>query len=177
MRRAFGLLVALAGLGLIGGCDDLSMREQKRYQTYAPAGFWPDGAAARTPPDGTVAQGDLERDERTRRPAALTAALMARGHERYDIFCSPCHGLTGAGDGEIVARGFPAPPSYHTDRLRAAPAEYLFGVITNGYGVMYSYASRVEPEDRWAIVAYLRALQQAEHTRLADAPQAAEALR
>ena len=165
-RRCATLLAALA----LAGCDDLSMAKQKKYPTYAPSGLWADGAASRTPPDGTVAQGDLASDAGSRRPVVVTQALMARGRERFDVFCSPCHGRTGAGDGMIVARGFPGPPSYHTERLRAAPADYLYGVITNGYGIMYPYRSRVAPADRWAIVAYLRALQQAEHTRLADAP-------
>jgi hypothetical protein len=95
---------------------------------------------------------------------------LQRGRERYDIFCTPCHGLSGSGDGMIVRRGFPAPPSYHTARLRAAPAQHFFDVISNGYGVMYSYAPRIEPRDRWAIVAYVRALQQSQNARLADIP-------
>ena len=95
----------------------------------------------------------------------------ARGRERYGIYCSPCHGLSGHGDGIIVSRGFPAPPSYHSDRLRSADAQHVFDVISNGYGVMYSYAARVEPRDRWAIVAYIRALQQSQHTDIAEVPE------
>ncbi len=101
---------------------------------------------------------------------------MQRGHERYYIYCSPCHGLDGKGDGMIVERGFPKPPSYHTDRLRAAPARHFFDVITKGYGVMYPYAARVTPEDRWAIVAYVRALQMSQQARLSDVPEAREKL-
>ena len=108
---------------------------------------------------------------RLAKPPAVDAQLLARGQERYDIYCSPCHGLSGNGDGMIVQRGFPAPPSYHTARLRAAPAQHFFDVITNGYGVMYSYASRVEPRDRWAIVAYVRALQESQSAKLADMPE------
>ena len=107
---------------------------------------------------------------RLRRRRRSIAQLLARGQERYGIYCSPCHGLSGNGDGMIVRRGFPAPPSYHSARLRAAPAKHFFDVITNGYGVMYSYAARVEPRDRWAIVAYIRALQESRNAKLADIP-------
>jgi mono/diheme cytochrome c family protein len=98
-------------------------------------------------------------------------ALLARGRERYDIYCSPCHGFSGHGDGMIVQRGFPTPPSYHSARLRSADAQHFFDVITHGYGVMYSYAARVEPRDRWAIIAYIRALQQSQRTDMADVPE------
>ncbi len=98
-------------------------------------------------------------------PAAppITAALLERGQQRFDIYCSVCHGLAGYGDGQIVQRGFPAPPSYHTDRLRQAPSQHFYDVITNGYGVMFSYAQRVSPADRWAIAAYIRALQESQN--------------
>ena len=98
----------------------------------------------------------------------LTPELLARGRERYDIHCAICHGRTGAGNGEIVRRGFPAPPTYHNDRLRNAPIGHFYNVITNGYGVMYPYASRVEPADRWAIAAYIRALQLSHNARPED---------
>ena len=156
----------------LGGCDDGSMQRQNRYGTYKPAALFRNDTEAQLPPAGTVAQGDLARAARVARPPPVTEALLARGQQQFDVFCSPCHGLAGRGDGMIVQRGFPTPPSYHTARLRAAPAGYLFDVITNGYGVMYSYASRVEPEDRWAIVAYIRALQESQGARLADLPQA-----
>jgi len=99
-----------------------------------------------------------------------SAALLARGRDRFDIFCSPCHSIAGDGDGMIARRGFPHPPSYHTDRLRNAPDAHFYSVITNGYGMMYSYADRVAPSDRWAIVAYIRALQLSQNARLADVP-------
>ena len=86
----------------------------------------------------------------------LTPQLLARGRERYDIYCAVCHGATGEGNGEIVQRGFPAPPTYHSERLRNAPIGHFYDVITNGYGVMYPYATRVAPNDRWAIAAYIR---------------------
>jgi len=100
-------------------------------------------------------------------PVPVTEALLARGRERFEIYCSPCHGYGGRGDGMIVRRGFPPPPSYHTPRLRQAPSPHFYAVITHGYGAMYSYAARVAPADRWAIVAYIRALQLSEHTPVA----------
>jgi mono/diheme cytochrome c family protein len=93
----------------------------------------------------------------------ITLPFVARGRNRYDVYCAPCHSRTGDGDGMIVRRGFPAPPSYHTERLRNAPDSHFFQVISNGYGVMYPYADRITPEDRWAIVAYIRALQLSQH--------------
>ena len=105
-----------------------------------------------------------------------TDALLARGRERYNIYCAPCHGLSGDADGIIVQHGFPAPPSYHDERLMKAPASAFYDAITNGYGVMYSYAARVAPRDRWAIVAYIRALQLSRHAKLAAIPDAQEHL-
>ena len=172
MRRLALLLSALA----LAGCADQSMREQKRYDTYEPAALWPDGTAARPLPEGAVAQGDLARAAALAQPPAVTRALLRRGQERYEIFCTPCHGLAGYGDGMIVARGFPKPPSYHTARLRAAPAQYFVDVTTNGYGVMSAYAARVEPQDRWAIAAYIRALQLSQGAQVASVPGAREKL-
>jgi mono/diheme cytochrome c family protein len=169
------IAVAMSAL-LLGGCADQSMRQQKRYETFGAADLWPDGSSARPIPHGTLAQTDAGWQAASTTPPAVTAALLQRGRERYDIYCSPCHGLDGKADGMIVERGFPKPPSYHTDRLRAAPARYFFDVITKGYGVMYPYAARVTPEDRWAIVAYVRALQMSQHARLADVPEAREKL-
>jgi mono/diheme cytochrome c family protein len=123
-----------------------------------------------------VAQGDLERDKQQTTPPPVNAALLKRGQERFNIFCSPCHGLDGKGDGMVVRRGFPHPPSYFEPRLMQAPASTFYRAITDGYGVMYSYAARVEPRDRWAIVAYIRALQLSQHASLAQAPEAREKL-
>jgi mono/diheme cytochrome c family protein len=164
-------ILIIAALGL-ASCGDKSMEQQKRYTTYSPAGLWQDNMEAQQLPDGVVAQGDLARAASIAMPPPVNAALLARGSERYTIFCSPCHGLTGSGDGLIVQRGFPAPPSYHSARLRAVPGRHIFDVITDGYGVMYSYASRIPPHDRWAIVAYVRALQESQHAKLADVPDA-----
>jgi mono/diheme cytochrome c family protein len=152
------------------GCDDHSMTQQSRYVTYGSARLFADDAEAQTLPAGVVAQGDLDRAKAITTPPAVDAQLLKRGRQRYDIFCSPCHGLSGRGDGMIVRRGFPAPPSYHDARLRTAPAQHFFDVISNGYGVMYSYAARIEPHDRWAIVAYVRALQESQNAGLADVP-------
>ncbi|TGD94867.1 c-type cytochrome [Methylobacterium nonmethylotrophicum] len=152
------------------------MAQQKRYDVYRRADLWPDGAEARTPPEGTVEQGALAAEAALADPPPVDAALLQRGRERYEAICTPCHGLTGHGDGMIVARGFPRPPSYHDDRLRAAPARYLVDVITNGYGVMYRYANRVAPQDRWAIAAYIRALQLSQGARVAEVPGLAERL-
>lgn len=168
-------LVPFAAL-LLSGCG-VSMTTQPKYDTYAPSRFWDDGASARPIPANTVAQGDLKLDEQANTPPTVTEALLARGQERFDAFCSPCHGLSGYGDGIIVQRGFPAPPSYHQDKLRDAPSQHFFDVITNGHGVMYSYADRVPPADRWAIIAYIRALQLSQNATAALAPEAAEKLR
>jgi mono/diheme cytochrome c family protein len=170
------VVAALCLMLVVSGCG-VSMTEQRKYKTYAPANLWPDGSSARPLPEGTVAQGDVERAAIARRPPAATDALVERGHQRFDIFCAPCHGLAGDGDGVIVAHGFPRPPSYHMDRLLAAPAQHFYDVISNGYGVMYSYADRVEAEDRWAIVAYIRALQLSRRATLAQAPEAKEILK
>lgn len=169
-------LLMLAILFAVAGCDDQSMRQQNRYDTYSPSTFWPNGSEAQPLPEGVVAQGSVDRATATKEPPPITASLMQSGRQNFDVFCSPCHGLSGDGDGMIVQRGFPAPPSYHIDRLRTAPAQHFFDVITDGHGVMYSYAARVSPHDRWAIVAYIRALQDAKHARVADMPEIREKL-
>lgn len=143
----------------MASCDE-SQDAQFRYNTEAASVQpWPSISAAIPPPDGVVAQGDLEAAAAARTPPPATPQLLQRGRERFGIFCAPCHGLDGAADGIIVARGFPKPPSFHSAELRSAPAQLYFDTITNGYGAMYSYADRVPPADRWAIVAYIRALQ------------------
>jgi mono/diheme cytochrome c family protein len=114
----------------------------------------------------------IARDDELRPPSAppVTMALLQRGQQRFDINCSPCHGRTGEGNGMIVQRGFPHPPSYFSDKLLNAPNEHFYDVITHGYGVMYSYADRVEPADRWAIIAYIRALQASATASVSDVP-------
>jgi mono/diheme cytochrome c family protein len=162
------LLIGLGAALALAACDDHSMTQQNRYSTFSPAALFPNGTEAQTLPAGVVAQGDLNRAEQAAKPPPVDAQLLTRGQQRYDIYCSPCHGLSGKGDGMVVRRGFPAPPSYHSTRLRAASAQHFYDVISNGYGVMYSYATRVEPRDRWAIVAYIRALQQSQNAKPAD---------
>ncbi|MEK4035932.1 cytochrome c [Methylocystis sp. IM3] len=153
-RLAFVVLLPI----MVGGCD-FSMTQQRKYTTYEPSSFWADGASARPLPEGVVDQNALAREAALAHPPEANAALLARGHERFGIFCAPCHGLAGDGDGIIVMRGFPAPPSFHSTALVAAPAQTFLDAIANGYGVMHSYSARVDPADRWAIVAYVRALQ------------------
>ena len=135
------------------------MSDQPRYGTYSKASSFNNGTSAQLPPDGTVPQSANAYADAEKNPPQVSMSLLKRGHQRFDIFCSPCHGLDGYGDGMVVQRGFPKPPSFHSARLRKAPASHFFDVITKGYGVMYSYASRVPPRDRWAIIAYIRALQ------------------
>jgi mono/diheme cytochrome c family protein len=166
-------IITLASL--LAGCG-LSMTQQNKYNTYAPASLWNDGTSARPLPDHVVAQGDLARAQTERDPPAATPDLLARGQQRFEIFCAPCHGLGGDGDGIIVHRGFPTPPSYHLPRLLAAPASHFYDVITRGYGAMYPYADRVDPHDRWAIVAYIRALQLQRRATIAQAPDAKQRL-
>jgi len=153
-------LVATAMLLLgLAGCDKMANQPKRLpYESYrGPSisipGRWQE-------PAGTVAR------DFSSGPAPMpriTRALLQRGQERFEIYCAVCHGLAGYGDGQIVQRGFPAPPSYHSDRLRRVSNQHIYDVITQGYGVMYSYAQRVAPPDRWAIVAYIRTLQASQH--------------
>lgn len=152
------LIVALAG------CSQPKMENQPKYEAYESAPGWDDDQSARHPPPRTVA-----RDARLERrpdhlPVPLTEGLLDRGQHQFEVNCAPCHGRVGHADGMVVQRGFPKPPSFHSERLRKAPLSYFYDVISDGYGVMYSYADRVEPDDRWAIAAYIRALQQSQHT-------------
>lgn len=159
-------LVALAGL--LAGCDQ-NMDAQPRYSEYSRAPLFR-GSVLRRPPENTVARDDLEREKASNTKPVLSAELLARGRERFGIFCSPCHGAGGDGTGMVVQRGMPRPTSYHDDRLRTAEDQYFFDVITNGHGAMFSYAARVPPADRWAIVAYIRALQLSRQASLDDVP-------
>ena len=166
MRRTAPLLL-FAAIAL-AGCDQ-NMDVQPKYSEYSKAPAFR-GSVLRTPAAGSVARDDPAREQAATHRPAVTAALLARGQERFAIFCQPCHGAGGDGNGIIVQRGMPRPTSYHDERLRAADDKYLFDVITNGHGAMYSYASRVPPQDRWAIVSYIRALQLSRHASLDDVP-------
>lgn len=164
-------IVALAAL--LAGCDQ-NMDTQPRYSEYARAPLFR-GSVLRHPPANTVARDDLEREKAARTRPTLSAELLARGQQRFGVFCSPCHGAGGDGNGIVVQRGMPRPTSYHDPRLLAADDQHFFDVITNGYGAMYSYAARVPAADRWAIVAYIRALQLSRHASLDDVPADARA--
>ena len=153
--RAAAVLTTL--LLVLTGCDRADMAVQNKSSTWDKSLFFPDGSTMRQPVPGTLARDAPDRP--TAQPPAITAVLLARGQDRFDIFCSPCHGRAGDGQGMIVERGFPHPPGFAIDRLRQAKASELYDVITHGHGVMYGYADRVPSADRWAVVAYLRALQ------------------
>ncbi|BCG88336.1 hypothetical protein MesoLj113c_44460 [Mesorhizobium sp. 113-3-9] len=168
-----GLMLLLSLLALIAGCKQ-DMADQPRYNALASSTQFADGMSARTPVEGTVTRDADLTPTPNGIPYPITMALLQRGQQRFDIFCSPCHGRTGDGHGMVVKRGFPAPPSYHQDALRNAPDRHFYDVITNGYGAMYSHAARVPPNDRWAIVAYIRALQ---YSRYASADALPAALR
>ena len=176
MKR-FCTLLALCFL--VAACRR-GMVDQQRIKPLGEANFFADGRGSRLPPEHTVARGQLREDQQfftgkigdqlaATFPMPVTRQILTRGRERFEIFCAVCHGRTGEGNGEIVQRGFPQPPSLHESRLRDAPAGHFFDVATNGYGVMYSYASRISPEDRWAIAAYIRALQLSQHAAPGDA--------
>lgn len=180
LSRAAKLTFVAASLFLAAGCRQ-DMQVQPRYKPLAPSDFWGDGRSARPPVPGTVARGELRINEAMYTgkvngvpvdafPFAITAKDLERGRERYNIYCSPCHDYTGSGNGLVVQRGFPPPPSYHIERLRKAPVGHFFDVMTRGYGTMYSYAGRISPEDRWRIAAYIRALQLSQHGTLDDVP-------
>ena len=168
MRAALVMPIAFA----MAGCTDQSMTRQAHYGPNDPAPAFANGSAAQPLPAGAVAQGDASYDRESANPPPIDLALLKRGQERFGIFCAPCHGYQGDGDGAVVRRGFPRPPSYYEPYLMQAPAKLFFDTIANGYGVMYSYASRVPPDDRWAIAAYIRALQQSRSASLAEAPEA-----
>jgi mono/diheme cytochrome c family protein len=174
----FLLLLALLALA---GCRQ-DMHDQPRFKPLAESDFYTDLRSARPPVEGTVARGQLHEDNYLYTgklgdnpgdymPFPVTDELLARGQQRYDIYCAPCHSRVGDGNGVIPARGFPRkPPSYHIERLRKAPLGYLFDVITSGFGSMPDYSAQIAPRDRWAIVAYIRALQLSQSATAADVP-------
>ena len=161
-------ILGLAALLLVA-CDQ-DMADMPRREPMEESGVFADGMSARTPVPGTVARDADLSTVPSEQPFELTPALLERGQERFRIYCAPCHGAGGDGDGMVVRRGFPAPPTYHAPALRAAPDRHFYDVITHGYGAMYSYAARVRPRDRWAIVAYVRALQLSRHAPVAALP-------
>jgi len=179
-RRSAILFSLFSILGATTGCRR-DMFDQPKSNPLRENNFFADNSAARLLPPHTVARADLQNDPAydsgtigtnlvTTFPFPITREILERGRQRFEINCAPCHGQTGEGDGIIVQRGFPAPPSYHIERLRTAPVGHFFDVMTRGYGVMFSCATRVTPADRWAIAAYIRALQLSEHATVADVP-------
>ena len=180
--RMLGLCCAL---WIAAGCRQ-DMHDQPKYLPFRRSAYFSDGREMRPLVDGTVARGETDATSGfssglgpdgplARSPVAITPALLERGRERYDIFCAPCHDRTGAGGGMIVLRGFKRPPSFHEDRLRQAPDGHLVDVMVKGFGAMPAYAGQVPAPDRWAIAAYIRALQLSQHATLADVPGAERA--
>jgi mono/diheme cytochrome c family protein len=168
-------MLALTWGALMAGCKRDDMADQPRVKPLRPSALFADGSSARQPPKHTVAiDAPLEPEPEswqspstaTRFPFRMTRADLLRGQQRFTVYCTPCHGILGDGDGMIPQRGFSRPPSFHTERLRNAPPTYFYNVMTNGIGAMFPYADRVEPEDRWRIAAYIRALQLSQ-----DAPE------
>lgn len=176
MLRGWFLALAI----LVAGCQQ-KMAAQPRYKPLAESSFFDDERSARPLVPGTVARGHLEADEQFYTgkshgkpvetfPFPVTREVLARGRERFNIFCSPCHDRVGTGQGMVVKRGYRPPQSLHIDRLRRAPVGHFFDVITHGFGAMPDYAEQVPARDRWAIIAYIRALQLSQNARLADVP-------
>lgn len=177
-HRAAPTALAIACLLAAAGCRQ-NMHNQNKVEPYESSAFFENGQAARSLPAHTVARGDLRegpaysglganRQPVAESPYPITRELIERGQERFNVFCSPCHGRTGGGLGMIVRRGYKQPTSFHDPRLRSARVGYFVNVMTEGFGVMPSYAPQVPVEDRWAIAAYIRALQYSQNARLAD---------
>jgi len=178
-RRISSFAVVLLAACGVAGCDNTmrqDMANQPRVNPLAPSEFFADGRSERPAIENTVARGSIENDallvpkDSNAFPLPLTKELLQRGKERYNIFCTPCHGIQGDGQGMVAMRGMKHPPSYHQERLRAEPNGYLYDVVTNGFGAMYGYSSQISPRDRWAIVAYVRALQLSRNARVGELP-------
>ena len=171
----------LAAVLLTSACRQ-DMHDQPKYIPLRPSDFFADGRSERQLIDGTVARGRLDDDTAYFQgkgpdgkpvndfPFPVTKEVIQRGQERFNIYCTPCHDRLGNGDGMIVRRGYRKPPSYHIDRLRTVPNGYIYDVISNGFGAMPDYAAQIAPRDRWAIVAYVRALQLSQNASVNDVP-------
>jgi mono/diheme cytochrome c family protein len=172
------LLSACAAAFLFAsGCQiRQDMADQPKYRPLDPSTFFDDGRSERPLIADTVAHGSIDNDalfiskDSNAFPLQLTPELMQRGKDRYGIFCTPCHGLQGDGNGMVAMRGMKHPPTYHQDRLRKVPNGYLFDVVTNGYGAMLGYSAQIPPRDRWAIIAYVRALQFSRNAPVSELP-------
>ena len=181
-RQRLAALLVAGGLGaFLAACDD-PMKDQPAYRSYGTAELFDDGKVMQHPPEGTVARGDLEPGPVVERgirdgapveeiPVPVDASLVRRGEEMFNAHCAVCHGYTGKGDGMVVQRGYPKPQSFHQDRLRESPPGYFYNAIRNGFGRMPADRKQVRLEDRWAIVAYIEALQLSQHARLEALPE------
>ena len=177
-RRIF--LFAVFGV-CVAGCNEELLRQdmanQPKNKPLSTSDFFADGRSERPLIENTVAHGSIANDEfvvpkdSNAFPLPIDAKLLARGEDRYKIYCTPCHGLQGDGNGMIVMRGMKRPPSYQIDRLRQSPNGYFYDVITNGFGAMYGYSAQIQPKDRWAIIAYVRALQLSRNAKAAELPE------
>ena len=172
--------MALAALSILAGCRE-DMQNQPRLKPLRQSDFYEDLRSARSPVTGTIARGQLRNDTYyytgmvgkepgNEMPFPVTRQVLERGRERFNIFCAPCHSRLGDGNGMVVQRGYRRPPSYHIDRLRNAPLGHFYDVIANGFGAMPDYAQQVPPDDRWAIAAYIRALQLSQNAPASLAP-------
>jgi len=178
---ALGTALAIALCAIAAGCRQ-DMHNQTKMKPYRQSRFFADGQGSRQPVADTVARGQLRENEVyytgqttdgemvAEIPMPVTAQVLSRGQQRFNIYCAPCHGRLGNGQGMVVRRGYKRPVSFHDPRLVASPAGYFYDVMTNGFSVMPSYATQIAPADRWAIVAYLRALQLSQGARLAELP-------
>jgi mono/diheme cytochrome c family protein len=174
-------LAGLMAAAVAGTACSQVMDQQPSYRPFQASGQFADGSSARPLPADTVARG-LTRDDTllftgqqdgqvaNQLPMPVTRELLGRGQQRFNIYCLPCHGYVGDGDGLVVQRGFSPPPSFNSDRLRAVPVGHIFDVVTNGLGSMPSYAAQIPVADRWAIAAYVRALQLSQHATVDDVP-------
>jgi len=178
-KSSFALALGVCLLGF-SGCDHTlrqDMANQPRQNPLSPAPFFQDDRSERPAIENTVARGSLEQDallvpkESNAFPLPLTEELLVRGQDRYNIFCSPCHGLQGDGMGMVTLRGMKHPPSYHQERVRNEPNGYYFDVITNGFGAMNGYSMQLTPQDRWAVVAYVRALELSRNAHVGELPE------
>jgi mono/diheme cytochrome c family protein len=176
--RSLVTVCLAAVLFLAAGCRYLrqDMANQPKNKPLSPSDFFEDGRSERPLVENTVARGSIADDalfvpkDSNAFPLPVNRELLERGQDRYKIFCTPCHGLQGDGNGMVAMRGMKHPPSFHQDRLRQAPNGYFFDNITNGFGAMYGYSAQIPPRDRWAIIAYVRALQLSRNAKAADLP-------
>jgi mono/diheme cytochrome c family protein len=186
LRNRFQVGAVVLGLAALAACRQ-DMHDQPKYIPLRPTSFFDDGRSARPLPENTVPRGHLDEDTvlytgrdangklATEFPFPVTKEVLLRGEQRFNVYCTPCHGRTGNGDGMVVRRGFRQPPTYHSDRLRQIAVGHFVDVMTNGFGAMQDYSVQVEPRDRWAIAAYIRALQLSQNFPASELPADARA--